>query len=201
MHAPIHHRLRDAAGALSDQRVNLQSLADAHGHAALGSLLVLLAAACSTPVSGAGMVLGFGIAALCAALWQGRESVRLPSRIGALQMPTAWARRVLLALARLYGFFGRWSRPRWAWVEHNWTRRWLAAKAMVMAVIVILPIPMGNIAPSIALVLLGLGLVFRDGIVMLASALASWIALAATGAIVALGWHALVAVLPAWARL
>jgi hypothetical protein len=34
----------------------------------------------------------------------------------------------------------------------------------VMAVVVVLPIPLGNFLPSISIGLIGLGLVFRDGV-------------------------------------
>ncbi|MFN0186703.1 MAG: exopolysaccharide biosynthesis protein [Aquabacterium sp.] len=200
MNPSVEQRLRHAAQELALDRVPLQHLADAHGSAALGSLLILLSVACATPISGAGMVLGGGIVALCIALWRGHDTVSLPARIGALCLPKRWAHRVLIGLSHLYAFFARWSRPRWHWVGQDWTRRWLAAKGVVMAVIVILPIPLGNLAPALALVLLGLGLVFRDGIVMLASALASWFALFVTGLIAATGWHLMVDILPASLR-
>jgi hypothetical protein len=42
-----------------------------------------------------------------------------------------------------------------------------------MGALIFLPIPLGNVLPALALVLLGLGLAFRDGLaVLLATALA-----------------------------
>jgi hypothetical protein len=37
-----------------------------------------------------------------------------------------------------------------------------------MAVLIVLPIPFGNVLPALALVLFGLGLAFRDGIAVVA---------------------------------
>ena len=36
-----------------------------------------------------------------------------------------------------------------------------------MAVLIILPIPFGNVLPALALMLLGLGLAYRDGVAVL----------------------------------
>lgn len=45
-----------------------------------------------------------------------------------------------------------------------------------MAVIVVLPIPFGNLLPALAMTLIGLGLVFRDGV-----AVVFWLAMAGHG--------------------
>lgn len=59
MSAGLHERLRDAAAALDGERVALSTLADLHGPAAQGTLLVLLAAPCMLPMPGVGGVLGW----------------------------------------------------------------------------------------------------------------------------------------------
>ena len=64
MTAPIVQRLRETAAALSEERVSMQTLAHAHGPAAQGTLLLLMAGTCLMPVPGVGTVLGFGMAAL-----------------------------------------------------------------------------------------------------------------------------------------
>jgi hypothetical protein len=57
-----------------------------------------------------------------------------------------------------------------------------------MAIIVVLPIPFGNLLPALALMLFGLGLVFRDGVAMVAGLAGAGLALSVTSGLMALTW-------------
>jgi hypothetical protein len=63
----------------------------------------------------------------------------------------------------------------------------MAPGVALMGALIFLPIPLGNVLPAIAVVLLGLGLVFRDGIAVLAGAATG---LAAIGYTMALAFGA-----------
>jgi len=58
----------------------------------------------------------------------------------------------------------------------------------LMAVIVVMPIPLGNLLPAIALALIGLGMVFRDGIVLVCGLLLSGVALLVTTGLLLAVW-------------
>lgn len=64
----------------------------------------------------------------------------------------------------------------------------IAATVGVMAVIVVMPIPFGNVLPAFALVLLGLGLVFRDGVAVVLGLVAAGLALFATAGLTLMAW-------------
>lgn len=64
----IVQRLRETAATLPAERVSMQTLAQAHGPAAHGTWLLLMAVLCLLPVSGVGTVLGLETAALAAAM-------------------------------------------------------------------------------------------------------------------------------------
>ena len=81
MTEPLVQRLRDTAAALPAERVSMQTLPQAHGHTAHGTLLLLMAVPCLLPVPGVGTVLGLGMAALAAAMWRGHSSACLPRRV------------------------------------------------------------------------------------------------------------------------
>lgn len=168
-------RLRRAAVRLDAERVEVQHLLEAHGPGGPGALLMLLAAPCVLPVPGVGTVLGLGIAALAWALWRGQAHDVLPGRVGALTLPRVWARRVLALLARVHGYAGRVARPRWSSVATAGLRSWIPPLVALMALLIVLPIPFGNVLPAASLLLLGVGLVFADGLLLL-------IAVAAAGA-------------------
>lgn len=57
-----------------------------------------------------------------------------------------------------------------------------------MAIIVVLPIPFGNVLPALAMMLIGLGLVFRDGMAILLGFTTAGLALLLTSALVAMVW-------------
>jgi hypothetical protein len=188
MTQPLHQRLRDAADALTHEPVAMAHLADMHGHGTRGALLVLLSAPCVLPVPGVGNVLGIGLLLMALAIWRGQPADQLPARVAAWQMPAPWARRVLGLLARFYATTSRWTRERLPHLVDG-PQNWLAPKIGLMGGLIFLPIPFGNVLPAIALSLLGLGLLFRDGLAVLLSLLAGSVAVAYTAGLGVLAWH------------
>lgn len=189
MTVSVEQRLRAATAALSGERVALHALAAAHGPAAVGSMLVLLAAACALPMAGAGTVLGFGLWMLVPAMVRGSGGTGLSARLARVELPLSVARRLLGLLAAVYKLAAKAARPRLLHLVDTPRQPWIAAQVGLMAVLIILPIPLGNLLPSLALIVLGIGLVFRDGLVVLLLALASGLAIAWTAALGLGVWH------------
>lgn len=188
MTAPIEQRLRDAAAALSEERVSMHTLAQAHGPAAHGTLLLLMAGPCLLPVPGVGTVLGLGMAALAIAMWRGHACACLPQRVAELELPRPWAQRVLLMLASAYATAGRFAKARLSHLASPGRRSGTAAAIGLMAVIVVLPIPFGNVLPAAAMMFIGLGLVFRDGVAVVLGQVTAGLALLATTGLVLMAW-------------
>ena len=188
MTPPIVQRLRDAAAAIQDERVSMRALAQAHGPEAQGTLLLLLAMPCLLPVPGVGMVLGVGMVALALAMWRGHCVPCLPKRVAELELPRHWAQRVLVGLASAYALAGRHARARLSHLAIPGRRSPTALAVGLMAGIVVMPIPFGNLLPAVALVLIGLGLVFRDGVAVILGLLMSGLALVATTGLLLIAW-------------
>lgn len=185
----LHQRLRQAADQLGGEPVALARLAELHGQAAAhGTLLVLLATPCVLPVPGVGNVMGLALVLLGLAMWRGEQRSALPRRVADLQLPAVWARRVLNLLARFYALSARWSRQRMPHLASQRQRLWMAPKVALMGGIIFLPLPLGNVLPALALVLLGLGLAFRDGLAVLLSLLVAAAAVVYTVALGAAAW-------------
>jgi len=188
MTPPIVQRLRDAAAAIRDERVSMREMAHAHGPDAHGTLLLLLAMPCLLPVPGVGTVLGLGMTALAVAMWRGHGTPCLPQRVAELELPRHWAQRVLIGLASAYALAGRHARARLSHIATTGRRSATSLAVGLMAVIVVLPIPFGNVLPAVALVLIGLGLVFRDGVAVVFGLLMSGVAVMATAGLLLLAW-------------
>lgn len=180
MTPPIVQRLRDAAASIQGDRVSMQSMAQAHGAGANGALLLLLAMPCLLPVPGVGTVLGVGLAALAVAMWRGHCAPCLPRRVAELELPRYWAQRVLSGLASAYDFAGRHARARLCHLAVPRRRSATALAVGLMASVVIMPIPFGNLLPAIALMFIGLGLVFQDGVAVVVGQLLSVVTVVAT---------------------
>ncbi len=182
-------RLRDAAGELPPGPVSLGTLAEAHGGAWQASLLLLMSAPCLLPIPGVGTVLSLGLALLGLLLWRPPQT-ELPARIARLALPREGAARSLSLLARCYELTHRVSRPRLAALAGPAARWWLAPLTLAMAGLIFLPIPFGNLLPALTLMLAGLALAARDGLLMLGALGLGAGALASSAALVLLGWQA-----------
>lgn len=188
MTSPVAQRLREAAAALPPGPVTLRSLAQAHGPAAHGGLLLLLAAPCLLPVPGVGTVLGVGMTALAATMWRGDAAHGLPARVAEVEMSRPWAQRVLRLLASTYAMAGRFARERLSHLASAGQRSWIAATVALMAIIIVLPIPLGNVLPALAMMLIGLGLVFRDGVAIVLGFATAGLALVFTAGLISAVW-------------
>ncbi|MEJ7929808.1 exopolysaccharide biosynthesis protein [Ramlibacter sp. AN1015] len=157
----------DAAGL----QLTLPGLLHLHGSDSAAVLLLLLALFSGTPIAGAGTVLAFVILALAWRWHRGADATpRLPERLGRLVLSEAWSRRCLHALSWLYGTSARVLRARWALLYHPRTHVGWGLWIGLMGVLILLPLPLGNVLPSLSLILLSLGWMFRDGVALLSSA-------------------------------
>jgi hypothetical protein len=185
-------RLRRAAARVPSSGLTLRQLETLQGQAAQGSLLLLLAAPCMLPVPGVGTVLGLGLLTLATLLWRGASAALcLPERVAAIHLPQRWATRVLQLLSRCHGVAQCLLRERLTQLipaSNAPMPRWLAAKIGLMAILIVLPIPFGNVLPALALMLAGLALAARDGLVLLLSLFMACLATAFGLAVSVLGW-------------
>ena len=177
MKAILSQRLRQAAeehragggGGGVDVKLSLQDLVRLHGESSLAVLLMLLAVVSVLPVAGAGTLMSLGIWAVAWSWVRERETLSLPARLGSLSLNERWSGRCLHGLAWLYENSQRLMRPRWAWLSHAGTRAWWGAWIALMGFVIFVPLPFGNVLPSVSLVLLSLGWMFRDGLALLLS--------------------------------
>lgn len=176
----LHETFHRASEEVGARPVTLGEVCDLHGNASQGALLVLLAVPSLLPVPGAGTLMSVGLAAMAVALWRGQQAGALPGRVAQLSMAPNWARRVLKSLAWFYAQAGRWSRSRLTGLTEPTHRHWVALWVAAMALLIALPLPLGNILPALGLVMLGLGLVFRDGVAVLAGVAVGVLALTVT---------------------
>lgn len=176
-------------------RLSLGDLLHLHGAASPAVLLLVLALGCALPAAGVGTALSLAILVLAWRWPRVCDDLGGPPAVGGRlagwRLDETWSRRCLRLLAWLYAVASRLLRERWAWACRPRTRIGWAAWIALMGVLILLPIPLGNLLPALSLVLLSLGWMFRDGLALALSALAGAAALAfawsAAGLVLQLG--------------
>lgn len=179
-------KVRALLDDLPDGTVTLGDVVDALGAAGTGLCLLLFSLTALIP--GIAPVFGVALCAVSLGLVLGHGQPFLP----------AWMRRWSLDRDRLRAGLDRLA-PRIAWLE-TWLHprgdhllrasglRVVGLASLINGLLIVLPIPFGNTAPAIAMLLLSLGLVTGDGIAVVAALAATIIALVIDAALVGLGF-------------
>lgn len=146
------------------ERISVGDLLDSLKRRALGALMFIFAVPTALPMPpGVSAVLGAPLLFLTVQLMLGMQPW-LPRLITERSLSRADFQKVVGIvspwLARAEGVM----RPRLSFLAHRPILYLVGFACFVMAVILFLPIPLGNMLPSIAICIMALGLLERDGV-------------------------------------
>ena len=150
-------------------RLCVSDLLRLHGQDSAAVLLLVLAMLSVTPLAGVGTLLSLVMLALALRWHRGPDSRIVPQRLGQVRLTEAWTGRCLRFLGWLYAVAGRWLRVRCTALLHPRAHTAWGGWIALMALLILLPLPLGNVLPGASLVLLSLGWMFRDGVALIAS--------------------------------
>lgn len=166
----------------ADEEVTLGEVTRDFGPRAFGALLFVLAIPNLLPLPpGSTTVLGAPIMILAPQLALGVRRPWLPRFLDNRPIRREWLRQGFEKVAPSLLRIERVSGPRLTWMFSPWGERLVGVACSALAFVLILPIPLGNILPSVTIGLFGLSLVQRDGFLAL---LASLLTAASVGALV-----------------
>jgi hypothetical protein len=181
--------LTDIANDSARDRIAIADIRDAMGDRAFGALMFVFAAPNTLPVNapGVSVVLGIPLLFLSLQLMFGFAVPWLPK---AVVQATVTRQR----FAKVMGVVVPWmrraeklSKPRWPVFAAGFAERVIGLVCVVLSVVLILPVPFGNMGPGIAVCVLAFALLERDGKASLAGLGTSALALVlAWGVIVAI---------------
>jgi hypothetical protein len=139
-------------------------------------------------IPGLSTILGLPVIFLGLSLIAGARRVWLPARLRGRAIPVAVLNGAVAKVLPLVARIERAVRPRW------WPGDWPGAEAtmqrlygavvLLAGVVIVLPVPFGNILPSITLILISVGFIGRDGIWALAGLAFGALAAALLGGLV-----------------
>lgn len=171
----------------TDARVTIAEILSRLRGRAFGILLILFSAPNCIPMPpGFSTLSGAAIAVVAVQLMLGRRTLRVPRWLGAKSFATADLARIVGWIAPKLARIEGWSRPRAVGLTTRGARQIIGGLILVLALVMALPIPIiGNTPPAIAIILMGFGLLERDGAVVAAGAAVGLIDI---GVIVGLGF-------------
>jgi hypothetical protein len=179
-HRPASRVLDGLSDLFPQGRITIGDLMDALGDAGLGILLIVFALPSFIPTPGlpVGFVSGTVVALIALQVMVGRHTLWLPERLHNFSLPSSILIKGAAYLAKPMRFFERWLKPRHSEFTGKTARMFLALPILILAISIVLPIPLGNQAPSIALIAYGFGLIERDGLAILVAIILSVLAMA-----------------------
>lgn len=174
---PLSQRLALIAETSGPDRISLSDLARQLHSRVWGGLLVIFAAINVIPLPpGTNTIIAIPLVLVSAQMVFGRSSPWFPARIDRRGV----TRTELQALIAKMGWFEarveRVFRPRLGHLTGATATRVIGLVCMMLSVIAGLPILMIHNAPAVAIVLFGLALIYRDGVLVVVAAVAAVLA-------------------------
>ncbi|MFN3670017.1 MAG: exopolysaccharide biosynthesis protein [Brevundimonas sp.] len=171
----------DLAAISGPDGLTLREIRDRLDERAFGLMILILAIPCLVPaLYGVPQIVGIPILLLAGQMLAGRVEPWLPEAALKRRVSKAWLDRMADFATRRMTWFERLSRPRLTVFAEGWAER-VVGLFMILATLTIV-LPLTNTVPSVALTLLAVGLIQRDGLFVVA------------GAAVATGWATALAV-------
>lgn len=166
---PTHQRSRTSEVFLSlaertyEKNTTLSTLTERLGDRTFGILFILVAAISVIPV--VSIFSGLLVSVLGLQMAIGMRQARLPKFILNRELPADRIRSALLLFEPKIRAMEKFIRPRWQFAEAPVVGRVNGLVIAILGIIIALPFPFTNLGPSILIVIMGLGLLERDGLV------------------------------------
>lgn len=164
-HRSLSDVLETLGATACEGRITVADLLRAAGDRAFGALLFVFAVPNVLPAPpGTSVLLGIPLILLSAQLACGRAAPWLPRVLARRSVDRAVFARVMTHVLPRLRKAERVLRPRWTLLTSRAAERCIGAAAFVLAVVIFLPVPLGNVLPAAAICAMALGILEHDGI-------------------------------------
>ncbi|WP_225318756.1 exopolysaccharide biosynthesis protein [Cellvibrio sp. KY-GH-1] len=154
----------------SNERVRVRDITESLGQRSFGFILLIFALPNSLPIigiPGVSTITGLPMLFVAVQMALGQKKVYLPRWIADSSLPTvsfqALIRKVIPWLQRIEKLM----KPRITFLTQSNAERWLGAFCVLLAFLLALPIPLGNLLPALGILFIALGLIESDGVCVL----------------------------------
>ena len=165
-HLPLGETLQGLLKADDKRGLSIGELTRAVGEKGFGLLLIVLSLPSALPVPAPGYSTPFGLvmALIALQILRGRTAVWLPQKIGSIRIKPKLADKMLGTASKFLSKIERFIRPRQMWIRWRAGQASLALVVLIMACLMMLPIPMTNTFPAMIIFMIGVGLSEEDGL-------------------------------------
>jgi len=153
----------------TQDQIKLGDVVAGIGERGFGVLLILFAlpVALPIPLPGVSAVLGAPLVLVATQLLLGWPRPWLPKLVSQRSISRHDLARLVEHVSPWLRRIERFAKPRLIVLPMPVAERLVGLVCLALAIVIVLPIPLGNILPSIAVVLFGFGLLERDGVLLL----------------------------------
>lgn len=171
--------LRNLLEQHSGETIRLGDLIQSLGSRAFGPTLLLCALpeALPLPVAGVSAIIGTPLFIFSLQLLLGYRAPRIPKWLSKREFRRKDFEKAIHYVLRYLARFEKVVRPRWQFATTPVVERLLGLLFLILAFVIMLPIPLGNMLPAIAIVVISLGLIEADGVLVVMGTIASLIIL------------------------
>lgn len=182
--------------AHTEEKVAIGDLVNALRNRAFGILFLIFGIPNCIPMPpGIPVVCGIILGLIGLQMLIGRQELWLPDSIARRTFSRAMLESIVNRSRPYIERFEKISGPRYEQFTGPLARRVVGATVVVLGFILLLPIPfLGNLPPGIAVCIFGLGLVERDGLIILAGFAATVLGLLVTGLMTYAIWQGAIAI-------
>ena len=184
-----HVRLSDELQGLlqtDGDGLTVGQLVERVGHRGFGLPPLVLSLPSALPVPAAGYSVPFGLLLLVLALQMliGKKRPVFPARMERIRISGNMASKLLNGAAWIFKRLEWIVRPRMRWVGRRAGLTLMGVLVMIMAILMMIPIPMTNTFPAFVIFLIGVGLTEEDGFFALGACFVGICAVLLYGALV-----------------
>jgi hypothetical protein len=189
---PLSQRLAQIVAEDGPDRLSFSELARQLHARAWGGLLLIFAAINVLPLPpGTSAFFALPIMIVAAQMVFGRATPWFPARINKRGVKKQELERLIGKIEWLEVRIERIFKPRLASFTGPTATRLIGLICFLLALIAAIPVPLFHVAPAIAILMFGLSLIYRDGALVIAAAVASVLAIVVDALIVGSGFVAL----------
>lgn len=187
-----------ALGEAPGDQLKGEELVLAFGDRAFGAVMLVFALISTLPLPpGSTTVTGIPLVIMAVQLARGRERLWLPRRFLQASISRRAFKTGVAKVLPSVRFAERLTRPRLEYLVGQTGQRVVGLICCLLAVVLALPIPLGNMVPAIAVSLFSLGIMQRDGFAVVAG----WIGVLASIGVLVAGWSIVVSIARASLRM
>lgn len=168
------------AANFTAERVRVRDITESLGQRSFGFILLIFALPNSLPIlgiPGVSTITGLPMLLVAVQMALGHDKVYLPRWIANSSIATADFQNLINKVAPWLRRLEKLMRPRILILTRKSAERWLGAFCVLLAFLLVLPIPLGNLLPALGILFIALGLIESDGVCVLAGiaiGIAAW---------------------------